>query len=452
MPETIKVNNQTARLLVVDDEAVVRTSLSRWFQEDGYEVAAASDAAEALRLLQLQQFDLALVDIRMPGMDGMELQERLHQVCPDLLVIIITAFGSVDTAVQALKQGAFDYVTKPVDPDHLSHIVKNALARRKLTEDKSRLESEVNRLASAGEFKGESDGARKVKELVTTAAPTDTTVMIRGESGTGKELVARALHMGSPRRYFPFIPLNCGGFTDSLLESELFGHEKGAFTGAHYRRKGKLELADGGTIFLDEVGNVSIKMQMDLLRVLESKQFVRVGGTRTVEVDFRTICATNRDLEAAMRSGEFREDLYYRLNVFVINVPPLRERREDVSMLAQHFLSEYARATNKPVESIDTDAMHCLMEYRWPGNVRELENAIERAVVVCPNRSIRIDDLPEDIRHSPDNPDDLSLEAMEKRHMADVLRRTGGNVTRAAAILGINRVTLYNKIRKYSLR
>jgi two-component system response regulator HydG len=257
--------------------------------------------------------------------------------------------------------------------------------------------------------------------------------------------------MGSKRRYFPFIPLNCGGLTESLLESELFGHEKGAFTGAHFRRKGKLELADCGTVFLDEVGNISTKTQMDLLRVLESKQFTRVGGSRVVEVDFRTICATNRDLEAAVKTGEFREDLYYRLNVFVILVPPLRERKSDIPLLAHHFLEKYARATSKRVEGFEPDALRRLREYRWPGNVRELENAIERAVVVSKGRLIGPDDLPEVIEPQAGS-DDLSLDAMEKRHLAAVLRRTGGNVTRAANLLGINRVTLYNKIKKYKLR
>jgi DNA-binding NtrC family response regulator len=439
------------RILVVDDESVVRQSLFHWFTEDGYAVEAAADAAEALRLLQIGKFDLALVDIKMPGMDGMELQKRLREIDPDLIVIIITAYASVETAVQALKQGAFDYVTKPVDPDHLEHMVQNALKQRRLALEKARLEGEVARLASVGDFIGESEGARKVMDLIETVAPTDTTVMIRGESGTGKELIARALHMRSKRRFFPFIPINCGGLTDSLLESELFGHEKGAFTGAHFRRKGKLELADGGSIFLDEVGNITQKTQMDLLRVLETKQFTRVGGTRTVDVDFRTICATNRDLEKAVAGGDFREDLFYRLNVFVINVSPLRERRLDIPLLARYFLEKYGRAMSKPIQDIEPEAMARLESYRWPGNVRELENAIERAVVVGSPPVIRAVDLPE-WAAPRDGADDWSMDAIEKRHVAAVLERTGGNVTRAADILGINRVTLYNKIKKYNLR
>jgi len=451
MPETDSVTRDKLRIMVVDDEAVVRQSLFQWFTEDGYEVEAASDAAEALRLLQLGRYDLALVDIKMPGMDGMELQRRLREIDPDLTVIIITAYASVETAVQALKQGAFDYVTKPIDPDHLAHIVQNAVNQRRLAMDKARLEGEVSRLGGTAEFVGESSGTREVLELIETAAPTETTVMIRGESGTGKELVARALHMRSKRKFFPFVPINCGGLTDSLLESELFGHEKGAFTGAHFRRKGKLELADGGTIFLDEVGNISQKTQMDLLRVLETKQFTRVGGTRTVSVDFRTICATNRDLEAAVRAGEFREDLYYRLNVFVIQVPPLRERRTDIALLAEHFLAKYSRAMSKKIVGFDTDVLPRLESYRWPGNVRELENAVERAVVVSKGTRIALRDLP-DWTHGEADSEGRSLEAMEKKHMATVLEQTGGNVTRAAEILGINRVTLYNKIKKYNLR
>jgi DNA-binding NtrC family response regulator len=451
MPDSMESPQKKLKIMVVDDEAVVRQSLYQWFTEDGYEVDAAADAAEALRLLQVNRYDLALVDIKMPGMDGMELQRRMREIDPELTVIIITAYASVETAVQALKQGAFDYVTKPIDPDHLAHMVQNALNQRRLALEKARLEGEVTRLASSGEFVGESNGAQKVMELIETAAPTETTIMIRGESGTGKELVARALHMRSKRRFFPFVPINCGGLTDTLLESELFGHEKGAFTGAHFRRKGKLELADGGTIFLDEVGNISQKTQMDLLRVLESKQFTRVGGTRTVEVDFRTICATNRDLEAAVRSGDFREDLYYRLNVFVIQVPPLRERRTDIRLLAEHFLGKYRRAMSKTIVGFEPDVLPRLESYRWPGNVRELENAIERAVVVCKTERIGVGDLP-DWTVGDSSGEDASLDAMEKKHMAQILERTGGNITRAAEILGINRVTLYNKIKKYNLR
>jgi DNA-binding NtrC family response regulator len=451
MPETNTSQAKKLRIMVVDDEAVVRQSLYQWFTEDGYDVDAAADAAEALRLLQVGRYDLALVDIKMPGMDGMELQRRLREIDPELTVIIITAYASVETAVQALKQGAFDYVTKPIDPDHLAHMVQNALNQRRLALEKARLEGEVSRLSASSEFVGASGGALKVLELIETAAPTETTIMIRGESGTGKELVARALHMRSKRRFFPFVPINCGGLTDTLLESELFGHEKGAFTGAHFRRKGKLELADGGTIFLDEVGNISQKTQMDLLRVLETKQFTRVGGTRTVEVDFRTICATNRDLEAAVKSGDFREDLYYRLNVFVIQVPPLRERQSDIRLLAEHFLDKYRRAMSKQIAGFEPDVMARLEDYRWPGNVRELENAIERAVVVCRKDRIAAADLP-DWTVSEADGNDASLDAMEKKHMAQILERTGGNITRAAEILGINRVTLYNKIKKYKLR
>jgi DNA-binding NtrC family response regulator len=451
MSDTSVAVTDQLRILVVDDEEVIRQSLSRWFSEDGYEVHTASDAAEALRELQIGRFDLALLDIKMPGMDGIELQRRVQEIDPDLTVIMITAYGSVETAVEALKQGAFDYVTKPVDPDHLAHIARNAVKQRRLALEKARLENEVSRLVSTGEFVGDSEGARKVIELVETAAPTDTTIMIRGESGTGKELVARALHHRSRRKFFAFVPINCGGLTDSLLESELFGHEKGAFTGAHFRRKGKLELADGGTVFLDEVGNISAKTQMDLLRVLETKQFTRVGGSRTVNVDFRTICATNRDLEQAMREGDFREDLYYRLNVFVIHVPPLRERRADIPLLARHFLSKYARVMSKPVSDFEPDALACLEAYRWPGNVRELENAVERAVVITSTEQVCVRDLP-DLDATSYNGDDQSMEAVERVHMAAVLEHTGGNVTRAAEILGINRVTLYNKIKKYHLR
>lgn len=317
------MNRSEIGILIVDDEFSVRDSLSRWFKEDGYRVAAAENAAEALKRMQEQPVDIALVDIKMPGMSGLDLQKRIKENDKNVIVIIITAYASVESAVQALKEGAFDYVTKPVDPDEFSHLIRNAIKQRTLAAENILLRTKIEELAKAEEITGESPQMKKVLELVKTVAQTDATVMIRGESGTGKELVARAIHANSNRRYFPLIPVNCGSIPEGLLESELFGHEKGAFTGAQYRRKGKFEMANGGTIFFDEIGNVTMKLQVDLLRVIETKQFTRLGGEQVINVDFRVICATNKNLEKAVEEGTFREDLYYRLNVFSIFLPSL---------------------------------------------------------------------------------------------------------------------------------
>ena len=439
-------------ILIVDDEYSVRDSLERWFRKDGYDVAAVPSAAEALKAMQDRRFQVALVDIKMPGMDGMELQERIHRIDPQTAVIMITAFASVDTAVRALKQGAFDYLTKPIDPDELSHLVRRAVDERRLREENVQLRETIDGLVGADAIVGDSPAMGKVMELIEQVARTDSTVLILGESGTGKELVARAIHAGSPRRYFPIVPVNCGGLPETLLESELFGHEKGAFTGAGYRRKGKIEMADGGTLFLDEVAAVQPKMQVDLLRVLETKELTRIGGTRPIKVDFRIICATNDNLEQAVVEGRFREDLYYRINIFTIQLPPLRERRSDIPALARHFLARFARQMDSRIAGISPEAMDLLTAYDWPGNVRELSNAIERAVVVGAPPVIQPGDLP---LRSPANGGPAragSLADMEKRHVAAVLEQTGGNITRAAEILKVDRVTVYNKIKKYGLR
>ena len=344
--------------------------------------SGAENAAAALKKLQEGSWDLLLVDVRMPGMDGLELLRLVREANRDATVIIMTAFASVDTAVKALKDGAYDYITKPIDPEYLNHLVNKALNEQELQRENRRLKETVNNLHGPVDIVGESPEMHRVIELIHTVAQTDTTVMIRGESGTGKELVARAIHAESPRRYSQIVTVNCGAMTETLLESELFGHERGAFTGAQYRRKGRIELANGGTLFLDEVGNIDVKTQMDLLRVIETHEFTRVGGTDPLHSDFRVICATNRDLEEAVREGTFREDLYYRLNVFALEIPPLRGRRGDVAKLAHHFLQKFARQMNKPVTSFSVEAMNTLRTYDWPGNVRELENAIERAMVV----------------------------------------------------------------------
>jgi DNA-binding NtrC family response regulator len=441
-----------ARILVVDDEFSVRDSLLNWFRKDGYEVRAVGNATEALRALQDERVDVALVDIKMPGMDGMELQEHIHRIDAGIAVIMITAFASVETAVRALKQGAFDYVTKPIDPDELSHLVRRALDQRRLEKENTQLRESIDDMVSVDPIVGDSQAMQKVLELVRHVAKTDATVLVRGESGTGKELIARAVHANSGRRYFPIVSVNCGAIPESLLESELFGHEKGAFTGAQYRRKGKIEMADGGTLFLDEVGAIPSKMQVDLLRVLETKEVTRLGGSRPVKVDFRVVCATNDDLEKAVKAGTFREDFYFRINVFTLEIPPLRERRSDIAQLAQHFVQRFARQMDKRITGISPAALELLVAYDWPGNVRELSNAIERAMVVGTPPEIRPGDLPVRAARAPGTgAGDVSLAEIERRHISDVLDRTGWNISRTAEILEIDRATIYNKIKRYGL-
>jgi DNA-binding NtrC family response regulator len=444
--------NSNPSILIVDDEQVVRDSLSKWFREDGYNVSTGASAAEALQQLQGRKWDILLLDIKMPGMDGMELQQRIKEIDSTATIIFITAHATVDTAVKALKEGAFDYVTKPVDPDYLSHLVTNALKQRNLFNENLKLKEQISEFSKAEEIVGESAQIHKVYELIQTVAKTDTTVMIRGESGTGKELIARAIHSNSARRYFPIVAVNCGALPEGILESELFGHERGAFTGAQYRRKGKLELADGGTLFLDEVGNIDVKTQMDLLRVIETKQFARVGGNDIIRVDFRVICATNKDLEKAVADGSFREDLYYRLNVFSVFIPPLRERKGDIPLLANYFVQKYARVMGKSITAISPEAMDTIVRYNWPGNVRELENAIERAMVVGKPPVIKPEDLPYQLTEKNHVLPAGSLAAIEKSHIASILEQNRWNISRSAEILQIDRVTLYNKIEKFGLK
>ncbi|MCS6815777.1 MAG: sigma-54 dependent transcriptional regulator [Blastocatellia bacterium] len=440
------------RILIVDDEAVVRESLGNWFREEGYLVDVAGSGKETLQKLAESSYDLFLIDIKMPGMDGLQLQRRIREIAPDATIIIMTAYASVETAVEAMKQGAYDYIVKPFDPDQLEHVIRNAVERKQLVAENIRLRERLQEMELFHEIIGQSPAIRRVLEQIRLVAMSDTTVLIRGESGTGKELVARAIHANSPRRYMPIVIVNCGALAEGVIESELFGHEKGAFTGAHYRRKGKFELADGGTLFLDEIGDISLKTQVDLLRVLEEKKIFRVGGNTPISVDFRLIAATNKDLEALVAEGKFREDLYYRINVFSITIPPLRERREDIPLLAEHFLKKFARSMNKPVHGISTAAMALLQQYDWPGNVRELQNAIERAVLVCRGREIQPEDLPLYVNEARESAVGKTLAEVERQHIARILQETGWNISQAARLLGIDRVTLYNKIRKYQLK
>lgn len=439
-------------IMIVDDEASVRQSLAAWFEDDGYTMVTAQNAAEALQRLQERTIDIILLDIKMPGMDGLALQDRIREFNSEVIIIIITAFATVDTAVRALKAGAFDYTTKPVDPDELTHLVRKAIENIRLHRENRALRESLDQLQYVDDIVGQSPQMQKVLELVKTVAPTDSTVLILGESGTGKELIARAIHMNSRRRYFPLIPVNCGAIPETLLESELFGHEKGAFTGAQYRRKGKFEMAQGGTLFLDEIGTLGLKSQVDLLRVLQDKEFHRIGGERLVKADFRLICATNVDLEEEVKHARFREDLYYRINVFTILLPPLRDRRADIPILARHFIERHAKAMNKPVPELSSAAMDVLLTHNWPGNVRELENALERALVINKGTAIAPDDLPVQVGRATVGTRNTTLAEIEKEHILQTLESHGWNITRSAEQLGIDRVTLYNKIEKYGLK
>lgn len=440
-------------ILIVDDDLVVRDSLGKWFESEGFEVSIAPGAAAALEMLAHRSFDLALVDIRMPGVDGIELQAKLREIDPSMPVIIMTGFGSVETAVRALKSGAYDYITKPFDPDELVHLVNKAIAHKRAEREVSRLKENLDEIFPETRLIGQSPAMKRVIELVETVAPTDATVLVTGESGTGKEVVARAIHALSPRRYNPMVVIHCGALTESLLESELFGHERGAFTGAQARKKGKFEVADGGTVFLDEISDISLRVQTDLLRVLQEKEIVRVGDTMPVKVDFRAIAATNKSLEKLVEERLFRPDLYYRLNVFSIHIPALRERKEDIPLLVAHFLEKFARQMNRPLQRLAPETLDLLMRYDWPGNVRELENSIERALLMRREGDLRPEDFPFQLHPTgPVIATGQRLEDVEKAHIERVLTETRWNLSKAARILDIDRTTLYNKIRKYGLR
>lgn len=436
-------------LLIVDDEESVRDSLYNWFIEDDYYVECAEDAKEALSIIETKHFDIIITDIKMPGMDGMEMHRRIKTLNKKSIVIIMTAFATVDTAVQALKDGAFDYITKPFDPDELSHLIKNAAKQITLEQENLALKEKFSELENVDDIVGDSEPMKQVLKEVMSVAQSNSSVVITGESGTGKELIARAIHSNSPRKYFPLVSVHCGALSESLLESELFGHEKGAFTGAMYNRKGRFEMADGGTIFLDEIATISAKMQIELLRVLETKTFVRVGGNKEISSDFRVICATNRDLKSMVEKGTFREDLYYRLNVVNINVPPLRERPSDIPLLVNFFIKKYCVAMNKEPISIDEQALIRMKEFDYPGNVRELENMIERAIVIGDGKIIRLSDLP--LAKDSVISGYESLEDLEKVHISQILNKYGWNISQSAKALKVDRVTLYNKIKKFDL-
>jgi two-component system, NtrC family, response regulator HydG len=435
------------KLLIVDDELSVRDSLGKWFREEGYEIGTAESASEALTRMAENKWELALLDIKMRGTDGIELQRRLHELDPELIVIMMTGYASVETAVTALKNGAYDYVSKPLDPDEIAHLVKKALAHKRAEQENIRLRETVAQATNPGDLVGQSSNMRKVFEAIETVAPTDANVLITGESGTGKELIVRAIHAASMRRFHPLVAIHCGALTETLLESELFGHEKGAFTGAQYRKKGKFEVAEGGTIFLDEIGDITLKTQTDLLRVLQEHEITRVGGNQVIKVDFRCVAATNKNLEEMIEEGTFRPDLFYRLNVFRIELPPLRERREDIPLLVNHFVQKFALAMNKHITRVSPVAMNQLQQQTWMGNVRELENAVERAMVVAQEPEIREQDFIFKTQAAPVA--GKSLDEIERLHILRILEECKGNQSRAAEVLGIDRVTLHHKLKRY---
>jgi two-component system response regulator HydG len=439
-------------IMIVDDEKIVRESLFHWFTKLGHTVEKASSGFEALERLEKNPFDLLFVDIRMPQMNGIELLEKVKQEHPDTIVIIITAYGSIETAVKAMQLGASDYLLKPFKPDYLSLVMEKITQQMRLSSEYNYLKGRLKKITRFDDIIGRGPAMTKIFDLIPEVAQSDSSILLVGETGTGKELVAKAIHAKSKRSHLPFIPINCGAIPDSLLGSELFGHQKGAFTGATRSRKGFLEVVSGGTLFLDEIGEVSSKMQIDLLRVLEEKKITRIGNCYPIEVDFRLISATRRDLEQQIAAGHFREDFFYRINVITIQIPPLRARKEDIPLLIEHFLEKFSHETAKHVDHITPGTIERLIAYEWPGNVRELENAIERAVVLSKSRTIDIEDFsflqaPTTIAAKP-----RSLREMEKYHIRRILEECDWNITRAAKILDINRVTLHNKIKRFDMQ
>ncbi len=442
----------STRILIVDDELIMRESLAGWLERDGHDVQTSPSGEDALEKMKETRFDIFLVDIKMEGISGLDVLRHVKDNDPDVAVVMITAYGSIPTAIEAMKNGAYDYMLKPFDPNELGVLIEKIIRFQDQTREMQFLRQEVKERTRFESMIGQSKPMQEIFDLICDVAPMDSTVLITGPTGTGKGLAAKAIHTNSPRRNGPFVTVNCGAIPEHLMETELFGHQKGAFTDAKETKKGRLELAHGGTLFLDEVGEISMRMQIDLLRVLEDRVFYRVGGTQPMEADFRVIAATNRNLEEAIKDGSFREDLFYRLNVISIVMPSLSQRKEDIPLLAEHFLHRFIQETNKNIDKISREAMDELMLYDWPGNVRELENAIERAVVVGKERQM----LPEDLPilcygpfHAPHN---NSLKEVEKSHIRQILSDNDWNIARCAKILEIDRSTLYSKIKKYDLQ
>jgi DNA-binding NtrC family response regulator len=451
------------RLLVVDDEEVIRDVLQALLEREGYDVTTAADAQDALTSFDAEPFDVVLLDLMLPDRPGLEVLREIRRRDPDAVVVIVTAYSSIEGAIQAMREGAFHYIPKPFQNQEVLLTVQKGAEARRLTEENRRLKNELSRRYGLGRIVGKSNAMRKVFDLVRLAGPSRSTILVEGESGTGKELVARAIHTHSPRSGAPFVIVNSGSMPTDLLESNLFGHVRGAFTGAVANKKGLFEAAEGGSIFFDEIGTVGLETQAKLLRVIQEKEFMRVGSVETQHADVRIIAATNVDLKNMVAEGRFRDDLYYRLCVITIPIPPLRERREDIPLMVEHFVRLYATENDKSIEGVHPDAMRALLDHNWPGNVRELENAIERAVVLCPGGTIGLDLLPENVLQPDRNELPVRLpenggtykdlvEDYERRLVRTALRRTGGIQKRAAELLKMKPTTLHEIIKRLEIR
>jgi len=450
--------NENARILIVDDEPMVCLSLVNWLKEENYLARSAGDGPSAIALMSEEKWDIVLLDLKMPGMDGLEVLREIKKIAPQTVVVMMTAYASIPSSVQAMKDGAYDYLVKPLDVQELTMMLHKIIEHQQVLQENVLLRKRLKEHHSYENIIGKSEAMQKIFELIRTVADTTATVLVTGETGTGKELVARAIHANSSRRYSPFIGVSCGALPETLLESELFGYEKGAFTGAERTKKGRFELAHNGTLFLDEIGDISIKTQVKLLRVLQERSFPRLGGTEVVEVDVRLIAATNRDLMKAVEEGHFRSDLYYRLNVVNIHLPPLRDRKEDIPLLAERFIEKFNLEFNKRFDRMEKIAMDLMMDYHWPGNVRELENVIERAVVIGQGPEIKAEHLPFCRPESSPAPGGLaaadgarSLEDVEKAHILRMLESNEWNIAGTARLLGIDRTTLHKKINRFGL-
>lgn len=441
--------SKRTKILVVDDESIVRESLRDWLSGVGYKVEIAESGEKALRIIKQKKIKIMVADLIMPGMDGIELMKNAREIVPSISTVIITAHGTIQTAITAIREGAYDYIEKPFCPEKVEHLIKNLEEHHDLIEENISLRRKIEDRFHFEGIIAKSPKMLKIIELVKTVAPTSATVLITGETGTGKEVVARAIHHQSQRRNKPFIATSCAALPESLLESELFGHEKGSFTGAVERKKGKFEAGDKGTLFLDEIGDINPNTQIHLLRALEEKKITRVGGNEEIGVDVRVIAATNRDLKTQVMQEKFREDLYYRLKVVTIKLPPLKDRREDILPLAEHFLKKYAEENKKSKKYFSPEVVEFTLNYSWPGNVRELENMIEHGVILSKNNAITLAELPQDIIY-PTPAEEKTIEAVTRNHILNVLEETRGNISKTAMILGIRRMTLYNKIKKYN--
>ncbi|MEW6108196.1 MAG: sigma-54 dependent transcriptional regulator [Nitrospirota bacterium] len=453
------------RILVIDDEDIVRTSCRRMLEPEGYEVNTAKSGSDGITVLSDSIFDLVLTDLKMPDMDGIEVLRRIKEMWPDIEAIIMTGFGTVSTAVKAMKIGAFDYIEKPFSPDQLLNLVSKALERKKLAIENLNLREKFSSHYELGNIVGVSEAMQRVFHLIAKVANTGSTVLITGESGTGKELVAKAIHFNSPRKDQPFIVVDCVTIPDTLIESELFGHAKGAFTGASEKKKGLIEMANNGTIFFDEIGNLDISTQAKLLRVLQEREFRPLGEKNPVHVDIRFISATNKNLQSMTREGTFREDFFYRLNIFPIHIPPLRERKEDIPHLAYHFLQKHSKELDKNVTHITADAMRLLVCFDWPGNVRQLENIIHRAIIMCQGKTLRPEnfsslklsspvDIPMTVQELKEKKKNLrlkSVEAVEKAFIIEALQRNKWNISKAASEVKMQRTNFHALLKKYKI-